>query len=188
MIIMKKIIIIFLIFLIFIQTAAAGNVTIKGVDFEIPDQYEHGTLKDSSYVYQSGFKFRILALDSYKNLKFNYGSDISESNSHTQTNIAGHDAVIIPGEYNSVPHTTVYFVTGDIIYLICFNDTYVNDDITEMISKTPAQNMSTDDFYATLDYASGDYQKQVDDENAEYDAYQQSRQNRPVNRYFFFSF
>lgn len=183
---MKRIILFLLILLIFIPASAAGNVTIKGVDFEIPKEYEHGTLKESSYVYPSGFKFRILALDDYKNLKFNYGSDISEAKSYSHTNIAGHDAVKVSGEYDSVPHTTVYFVTGDMIYLICFNDTYVNDEITGIISKTPAQNMSGDEFYATLDYASQDYQKQLEDENARYDSYQQSQHNRPVNRYFFF--
>ena len=182
---MKKILLSIIILLVFIPASAAGNVTIKGVDFEIPDKYDGGTLKDTSYVYESGFKFRILSLDDYKNLKFNFGSDITDSKSYCQTSIAGHDAVVINGEYNSKPHTTVYIACASKYFLICFNDTEVNDDIVNLISKTPEQNISSGEFYATLDGALNDYQKQLDEENQDYDYYQ-ANQNRPQKHYFIF--
>lgn len=185
---MKRIVIILLIFLIFIPASSAGNITIKGINFEIPHQYDHGTQKDSSYVYQSGFKFRILALDEYKNLRFNYGSDMDGAKSYEQTSIAGHDAMVIHNEYNSVPYTTVYFTTADKIFLVCFNDTYVNSDISDMISKTPSQNVSSSTFYGALDEALADYQVQLEQEKRDHDSYQQSKNNQPTHRFFFFRF
>ncbi len=182
---MKRIFLIFLILLIVIPSVTAGNVTIKGVSFEIPQQYEHGTQKESSYVYESGLTFRILNLDDSRNLKINFGDDIDGAKSVDQTNIAGHDAVVILKEYNSKEYTTVYFATGDKIFLICFNDTYVNDDISKIIEKTPEQTMSHDDFSSRLNQALSDYEDQVAQENADLRQEEYQRNNKPTNRYFF---
>ena len=81
---MKRFLLVIFIALLLVPCVAAQNVTIKGVDFEIPPQYNGGTLKENSYVYESGFTFRILVLDDYENLKFNYGSDISDENQITR--------------------------------------------------------------------------------------------------------
>lgn len=183
---MKKIVLTFLILIILIPSAAAGSVTIKGVSFEIPQQYEHGTLKESSYVYESGLTFRILNLDDSKNLKINFGDDIDGAKSADQTQIAGHDAVVISREYNSKPYTTVYFATGDKIFLICFNDTHVNDDISKIIESTPSQTMSHDDFSSRLNNALSDYEDQIAQENADIRQEEYSKNNRPTNRFFFF--
>ena len=188
MIIMKKIIILLIILLIAIPLAAAQNVTIKGVGFEIPHQYEHGTEKPTSYVYQSGLTFRILNLDDSKNLRINFGDDLDGAKSVDETSIAGHDAVVILRQYNSKPYTTVYFATGNQIFLICFNDTEVNDDIQNIISKTPEQTMSHDEFSSRLNQASSDYQSQIAQEEQDYMSEQYSRNNKPVNRYYFFAF
>ena len=182
---MKKIFLIFLILLIVIPSAAGGNVTIKGVNFEIPQQYEHGTQKESSYVYESGLTFRILNLDDSKNLKINFGDDIDGAKSVDQTEIAGHDAVVILKEYNSKEYTTVYFTTGDKIFLICFNDTHVNDDISKIIEKTPQQTMSHDDFSSRLNQALSDYENQVAQEDANLRQEEYQRNNKPTNRFFF---
>ncbi len=183
---MKTILLISLILLLIIPMAGAENVTIKGVDFEIPQQYEHGTLKESSYLYQSGLTFRILSLDYDKNLKINYGDDIVNANSAEYTNIEGHDAVVIYKTYESRNYTTVYFATGDNIFLVCFNDTYVNDDITKLIGQTPAQTMSTDEFADRLNNALNDYKDQLAQEEAEIEYEQYQKSNRPTSRYFFF--
>lgn len=183
---MKKVIIIILLLLISIPMASAENVTIKGVDFQIPQQYEHGTLKESSYVYQSGFTFRILSLDNYKNLRLNYGDDIVNAKSAQHMTIAGHDAVVIPNKYESKDYTTVYFATGNSIFLVCFNDTYVNEDITNLIADTPAQTMSSGEFADQLNSALEDYKDQLANEEAQlqYEDYQRS--NKPTTRYYFF--
>lgn len=185
LIIMKRIFLIFIVLVIVIPSVSAGNVTIKGVNFEIPQQYEDGTQKESSYVYESGFTFRILNLDDSRNLKSNFGSDIEGAKSVDQTNIAGHDAVVILKEYNSKQYTTVYFATGDKIFLICFNDTYVNDDISKIIEKTPEQTMSHDDFASRLNKALNDYENQVAQENADLRQEEYQRNNKPTNRFFF---
>lgn len=185
LIIMKKIFLIFIVLVIVIPSVSAGNVTIKGVNFEIPQQYEHGTQKESSYVYESGLTFRILNLDDSRNLKSNFGSDIEGAKSVDQTNIAGHDAVVILKEYNSKQYTTVYFSTGDKIFLICFNDTYVNDDISKIIEKTPEQTMSHDDFSSQLNKALNDYENQVAQEKADLRQEEYQRNNKPTNRFFF---
>ena len=185
LIIMKRIFLIFIVLVIVIPSVSAGNVTIKGVNFEIPQQYEDGTQKESSYVYESGFTFRILNLDDSRNLKSNFGSDIEGAKSVDQTNIAGHDAVVILKEYNSKQYTTVYFATGDKIFLICFNDTYVNDDISKIIEKTPEQTMSHDDFASRLNKALNDYENQVAQEKADLRQEEYQRNNKPTNRFFF---
>lgn len=183
---MKRILLIFLIILIIIPSATAGNVTIKGVNFEIPHQYEHGTLKESSYVYGNGLTFRILNLDDSKNLKINFGGDVDGAKSVDQTQITGHDAVVILREYNSKEYTTVYFATGDKIFLICFNDTSVNDDITKIIEKTPEQTMSHDEFSSRLNQALNDYKNQVAQENADLRQEEYSKNNNRHNNFFFF--
>ena len=185
LIIMKRIFLIFIVLVIVIPSVSAGNVTIKGVNFEIPQQYEDGTQKESSYVYESGLTFRILNLDDSRNLKSNFGSDIEGAKSVDQTNIAGHDAVVILKEYNSKQYTTVYFATGDKIFLICFNDTYVNDDISKIIEKTPEQTMSHDDFASRLNKALNDYENQVAQEKADLRQEEYQRNNKPTNRFFF---
>lgn len=180
---MKKNLVIIIILLILIPAAAGQNVTIKGVDFEIPQQYSGGTVKENSYVYESGFTFRILVLDNYKNLKFNYGSDILGENTvnSTQSTIAGHDAVVINSFYKEKNYTTVYVAIADKIYLICFNDTKVNDDIVKMIEPTPAQTMSHDDFVGKLNNALKEYQSELKYQEENYN----SQQNNKVQRNFF---
>ena len=184
---MKRILAIFIIFLIMITGVAAQNVTIKGVDFEIPHEYEGGTVKDTSYVYKSGLLFRILNVDDSGNLKSNFGDDLANAKDVEETSIAGHDAVVLSKEYKS-PYTVVYFAAGDHIFLVCFNDTYVNDDIKDMISQTPAQTMSHNEFSDRLNQAVSDYQDQIAQEEADYRQEEYSRNNRPTNTFFFFRF
>lgn len=187
MIIMKKIILIVII-LLFIPASFAGNVTIKGVDFEIPSQYDGGTLKDTSYVYESGFTFRILCLEDAKNLKINFGDDLSKATSHEKTSIGGHDAVVIHNNFKNKEYTTVYTPIGDKIFLICFNDTRVNDDMSGMISKLPSQTMSHDEFSNTLNTALKDYEDQISSEKTEIEAEEFQKSNKPTNRFYFFRF
>ena len=174
--------------MLFIPASAAGNVTIKGVDFEIPDQYDGGILKDSSYVYKSGLTFRILSLDDAKNLRINFGDDFTEALSHEETTIEGHDAVVIHRSFDGRNYTTVYTPIGDKIFLICFNDTYVNDDISKMISKLPSQNMTHDDFSASLNTALSDFKEQVSQEKSDIEAQEMYKEDNPINRFFFFRF
>ena len=185
---MKRILLIIMLALILIPSVAAQNVTIKGVDFEIPSYYNGGVVKENSYVYESGFTFRILVLDDYANLKFNYGSDISDENmiDASQTTIAGHDAVVIRGQYQNKNYTTVYLPIGDKIFLICFNDTYVNDDIVKLIESAPAQTMSHEEFVGKLNSALTDYQSDLAHEEYEYDLKEQNKGNNKHNFFFFF--
>ena len=183
---MKRILLIFLIILIILPSAAAKNVTIKGVNFEIPHQYENGTLKESSYVYKNGFTFRILNLDDSKNLRTNFGGDVDGAKSVDQTQIAGHDAFVILREYNAKEYTSIYFATGDKIFLICFNDSSVNDDITQIIEKTPEQSMSHDNFSSRMNQALNDYKNQIAQEYGDLRQEEYSKNNNRHNNFFFF--
>lgn len=185
---MKRILPILAIVLIMLAPVCAQSVTIHGADFEIPSGYEHGTARDSSYVYESGFTFRILGLEDKNNLRINYGDDITNGKSHEQTSIAGHDAIVIHDDYKGKQYTSIYLPIGDEIFLICYNDTYVRNDIAEMISKAPAQTMSSEDFLTSLNDAVDAYQEQVSNEQAELDAEAYQRATRPTNRYYFFWF
>ena len=185
---MKRLCIILIILLILIAPVAAQSVTIHNVTFEIPHQYEGGTAKSSSYVYQSGFTFRILGLEDSKNLKINFGDDYAGASSHEETQLAGHDAVVLHRNYNGKDYTCLYTPIGDEIFLICFNDTQVNGDISEMMSKVPAQTMSHDDFSNTLNSALSSYQDQLAQEESDIQSEQYYRSNQPTNRFFFFRF
>ena len=185
---MKRFLLVIFIALFLVPCVAAQNVTIKGVDFEIPSQYDGGTLKENSYVYESGFTFRILVLDDYENLKFNYGSDISDENQINayQTTIAGHDAVVINSQYKDKQYTTVYLPIGDKIFLIAFNDTDLNDDIIKMIESLPAQTMSHDEFIDNLNSALTDYQSDRAQEELDYEMEQQNKNNEEKRSFFMF--
>ena len=69
-----------------------------------------------------------------------------------------------------------------------FNDTYVNDDISKMISKLPSQSMTHDDFSSSLNTALSDFKEQVSQEKADIKAEEINRENNPINRFFFFRF
>ena len=57
-----------------------------------------------------------------------------------------------------------------------------------MISKTPAQTMTSEDFFTSLNSAVDDYTEQVAREEAELDAEAYQRANRPTSRFYFFWF
>lgn len=186
MITMKRIILILIVLILAVSPAVAQNVTIEGVSFEIPHEYENGRVTDSSYVYQSGFTFRILSLSHYPNLRFNFGSDYIDCDSSEQTVIDGRDAYVIHDHYENRNYTTVYFPSGNTIFLICFNDTEVNAEIEELIASTPPQEMTHDEFGESLEKAVNDYQDQLAQEEAEYELEEIYRQNQPEHRSFLF--
>ena len=69
-----------------------------------------------------------------------------------------------------------------------FNDTYVNDDISKMISKLPSQSMTHDDFFSSLNTVLSDFKDQLSQKKADIEAEEINRENNPINRFFFFRF
>ena len=102
----------------------------------------------------------------------------------SQTKIAGHDAVVINSHYKDKNYTTIYVAIGDKIFLICFNDTYVNDDIVKMIESTPPQTMSHEDFVGKLNTALKDHQSDLNNERERYISQQNNKPQRNIFVFF----
>ena len=194
---MKKIILLIII-LAFVLPACAGDnstVDIDGVDFIIPEEYQGGDLSDTSYMKGSGFNFRILSLSSYKNLKFNFGSDSLNDDvlDITERYVGGHAAVVIYSNISSCEHEviTIYFATGDTIYLVCYNGSEVTPEIEKMIENTPASSMSDETFYNKLADAQLEYAYDLEQEEQEIELERAvdnavEKHQRDHSRFFFY--
>lgn len=96
----------------------------SGIDFQIPPQYDGGILKNNSYVYINPYNFRILSLDNYNNLRFNFGSDMLEGSVITtqETTIGNHPAYVIYSYINIANSnlTSIYLPIEDTIFVISY--------------------------------------------------------------------
>ena len=194
---MKKIFLLIII-LAFVLPACAGDnstVDIDGVDFIIPEEYQGGDLSDTSYMKGSGFNFRILSLSSYKNLKFNFGSDSLDDDvlDINESYVGGHAAVVIYSNISACEHEviTIYFATGDTIFLVCYNGSEVTPEIEKMIENTPASSMSDETFYNKLADAQLEYAYDLEQEEQEIELERAvdnaiEKHQRDHSRFFFF--
>ena len=70
-----------------------SNVTVKGADFEIPQQYAHGTVEKNRYVYQDLRTFAVLCVDDY--IVSNYGGYYAICDSSDYLTIDGRPAMLL---------------------------------------------------------------------------------------------
>ena len=170
---MKRIILILLILAFILPICAGDNstVTIAGVDFIIPEEYQGGDLSDTSYMKGSGYNFRILSLSNYKNLKFNFGSDSLNDGvlDIAESYVGGHAAAVIYSNISACKHevVTIYFASGDNIFLVCYNGSEITPEIEKMIENTPASSMSDEIFYNKLADAQLEYSYDLEKEQRE---------------------
>ena len=152
---MKRIILLLLIFLL-IGTVCAqdySNVTVKGVDFEIPSQFANGTSENTRYVYNDLRTFAILCVDDY--LINNYGGFYDSSDFSQPLTINNRPAMLLT-MYNKYIHTNVsylYFPVNRSVYCVCFQGNNVNESISHIVESAPESGMSSDTFYGLLDEA-----------------------------------
>lgn len=139
---MKRIFLILVFFLLISQVSA---VEIRGVDFEIPDEYSGGDLKSYGYIYNDENTFSILCMDylMQKYAEWAYESSFSEN-----ITIGSHDAVHYVDNRN-VSH--LIFSVGDSIFCISWNSSEITPEIEKLVYDSPDSNLTSSQFYSKLE-------------------------------------
>ena len=150
------------------------EITIEGVNFKIPPQYQSGELVGDTYMLETVFDFSIASVNNNSSLKeiYGYESTIEELNNLELKEVGGHDTVILHSYRSVCQHNVsyVFFAVRKSIYTISFNGNKITSEIEEIIKNTPESKISKDELYKKLDKAQEDYvQEQIDyDEAYEY--------------------
>ena len=170
---MRKIIFILFFSLMMITTVAAvdssswSNVTIENHVFKIPPKYNGGKLNNNSYQIGNWNNFAILCVDNY--LANNYGFEVDTYGPGEDLNIDGHPARYFHGynKYEKCELSRIYFSVGKSIYCISWQSNNLTDDVKEIIASSDPSEISSNNFYNTLDSAYEDYiAEEEEDENA----------------------
>lgn len=193
----KKVLIIPCLILIFISLSLVSgentnNLTkpVSGIDFQIPPQYDGGILKNNSYIYINPYNFRILSLDNYNNLRFNFGSDMLEGSVITtqETTIGNHPAYVIYS-YIDIANsnlTSIYLSIEDTIFVISYKGDSITPEIENMIENTPPSTITSEQLYSKLSEALSDYRTSLNQEEIEYQQQEYEQSNRGSDFFFFY--
>lgn len=178
-----------LVFLTAIPLAVASydTVTIDGVTFDIPSQYQNGRSFDGGYVFDNFNVFGIQSLSS--SLSNVYGYDMKNAYSENTT-IGSHD-IVYCYKYNPTSETNnsaVYFSCNDTIYSISFEGNTIPDYVREMVENSPESTLSSEEFYSILDNALDQYnmEKMVDDYVGSHHYYSHSGDEKSSDIHFFY--
>ena len=172
---MKRIILFILLFLLIgtVYASDFSNVTINGVDFEIPQEYSSGDSLKGKYVYKDLRTFAILCVDDY--IIANYGGfyDISDDSRDLSINDRPARLLTMYNKYIEKNVSYLYFPVGRSVYCICYQGNDVNESISHIVESASPPNMSTDTFYGLLDeaYKSHEDRQYYDRINADYSDY-----------------
>lgn len=130
-----------------------ANVTVNGVDFEIPHQYSSGSIQKDKFVYKDLRTFAILCVDDY--IISNYGGYYDISDSNQELSIDGRPVKLLTtyNKYIDKNVSYLYFPINRSVYCICFQADTITDDISHIVESAPGSNMSSDTFYGLLDEA-----------------------------------
>ena len=160
-----------------VDTSDWKEITVNNVDFNLPPKYQPN---DSEYKYSqnyfhgSPYDFKIKSMTLYKNLADEYGmwSTSKDARDIEETNIEGHDAIIIY-EYNKYFDRTelhLFFSTGEKIFYMNYQKDNVTPELKEIIKSTPKSKMSYETFMDKLNNAQKDYLDEELQINLELDA------------------
>lgn len=176
-----------LLFLIAIPFVSASyeTVTIDGVTFDIPGQFQDGRTIEDGYIFDNNNVFSIHSLET--SLDNVYGYRMSNAENENMT-IESHE-VVYCFKYNPSSETNnsaVFFACGDIIYVIAFEGNTIPDYIREMIANSPDSTLSSEEFYSTLDDALTQYQmgEMVDDYVDSYHYYTHSSSDKSSGMHY----
>ena len=152
---MRKIILFLLIFLLIGSVYASdySNVTVHGVNFEIPSQYSHGNTQNNKYVYKDLRTFALLCVDDY--IISNYGGYYDVSDSSQPLTIDNRPAMLLTmyNKYIDKNVSYLYFPVNKSVYCICYQGNDVNESISHIIESAPESAISSDAFYGILNEA-----------------------------------
>ena len=149
---MKRIILFILVFLLIgcVYASDFKNVTVNGVDFEIPDEYSRGDSLKGKYVYKDLRTFAILCVDDY--IISNYGGNYDITDDSRDLSIDGRPARLLTmyNKYIQKNVSYLYFPVGKSVYCICYQGNDVNESISHIVESASESGMSTDTFYGLL--------------------------------------
>lgn len=149
---MKRIILFILIFLLIgcVYAGDFSNVTVNGVDFEIPHEYSKGDNLKGKYVYKDLRTFAILCVDDY--IISSYGGYYDISDNSRDLSIDGRPARLLTmyNKYIEKNVSYLYFPVGKSVYCICYQGNDVNESISHIVESASQSNMSADTFYVLL--------------------------------------
>ncbi|MGN0093218.1 MAG: hypothetical protein ACI37V_02065 [Methanobrevibacter sp.] len=155
------------------NSSNSKTVKVDNVSFTLPQQYQSGNLTNNSYVIKNVFEFGILSLGDNRNLGSNLIDELyySNLNSYEYTDIDGHYAFVTNSYKSSVKHnvTSIFFNTGDKIYLLSYNGNNLTPVIEDVIGSTPKSEMSRDEFVNLINSTYEEYAADEDSANEAYD-------------------
>ena len=148
---MKKIFIILTVGLLIMGCAYASNSTMKinGIDFELPEKYQGGELKNNGYQLDNTFSIRCID----DNLIKTIGLWAVEKDFSEDLNIGDHPVrhYCQYNRYVNGNHSHAYFASGESVYEISWIGHEINTDIENIIKTTPKSKIDDDTFYDGLD-------------------------------------
>lgn len=128
---------------------ASSNVTVNGVDFEIPSKYQGGELKNDMYRLDNDFSIRCVS----DNVVNAIGLWAEEQDSSEDLSIDNHPVRHFY-QYSKIHHgnwSHAYFASGKEVYEITWTGEKIDNDIEKLIKNTPPSKIDEDAFYDTLD-------------------------------------
>ena len=158
---MKKMFMILMLSVLLVGCAYAQNnstVDINGVEFEIPDKYHGGEMKNGKYQLNNIFSIRCIDNDVANAI----GLWATESDYDNNLTIGNHP-VRHDCQYNQYVkgnNSHAYFISGKSAYEISWVGSEIDADIEELIKNTPDSEIGADDFYSALDDSIEMYKQQ----------------------------
>ena len=154
-----------------VDTSDWVNITVNGIDFQIPPEYGGGRNASGDYLKENVFTFGLLCLDSNKNLRHNYGYESTNEEVYDvkEMEIDGHHAVAYFSNRSIVSHdvTYLFFESNGTFYALSYDGNDVNDTIKKIVSYSPKSELTKEEFNEKLNKAQEDYiEEQRENEEA----------------------
>lgn len=144
-----------------VDTSDWFNITINGIDFQIPPEYEGGRNGSDFYLKDNVFTFGLVTLEDDKSLRNNYGyeSTLDELYDVEEMEIDGHHAVAYYSHRSICDHdvTYLYFESNKTFYALSYDGNDVNDTVKKIVSYTPKSEFSKEKFNDKLNQMQDDY-------------------------------
>ena len=135
-----------------------STVEINGVEFNIPDKYMGGELKNGKYQLDNIFSIRCIDDDMANAI----GLWAEESDLSSNLTIGKHPVrhYCQYNQYVKGNNSHAYFTSGNSAYEISWLGNEIDQDIVNLINNTPDSEISADDFYNALDNSFKIYKQQ----------------------------
>lgn len=187
----KKVINIFFILLlvssltpVFSADNTTKNVTVDGVNFEVPQEYQDIAAESDEHVYMldSIFDFAIRSLYNEEYLVDEYGYVLEDAYSSEVVTIGSHDVYYVLKDVLDNPVSFAFFASGEKIFCISWEGDSITPEIENMIEKAPDSEYSSEELSNIFNNAETQYAQDLEDEKQEYEYYQQDQMGKELHK------